>query len=224
MRLVACQLDLFSTFERGVSPFFLWIHRALCARLRRPCVGAPRGAGRGEPSEARQTFKNCRRGAGAQKKGPPKAGRAPRRRSGATEPRRRRGASRGDPPTPRPGDGRRRRRRSGASTAPEAGRAQRSDPKARAGASEGAKEQSRRATAERSAAARRTERRAPGATGARRRGGTSGERSGRAARPAAHGGPARKSAAGDAVGGGAGREPPRDQGAARIPLNAPTPL
>lgn len=109
---------LSSTFERGVSPFFLWIHRALCARLRRPCVGAPRGAGRGDPSEARQTFKKLPPGGGGAKKGPPEAGRAPRRRSGATGPRRRRGASRGDPPPPRPGDGRRRRRRSGAGTAP----------------------------------------------------------------------------------------------------------
>lgn len=165
MWLVACRLVLSSTFERGVSPFFLWIHRALCARLRRPCVGAPRGAGRGEPSEARQTHKNCRRGAGAQKK-------ARRRRAappggGAERPDPAEGGARagGDPPPPRPCDGRRRRRRSGASTAPEAGRAQRSDPKARAGASEGAKERSRRATAERSAAARRTERRAPGARG-----------------------------------------------------------
>ena len=146
MWLVACRLVLSSTFERGVSPFFLWIHRALCARLRRPCVGAPRGAGRGEPSEARQTHKNCRRGAGAQKKArrrraAPPGGGAERpdpaeggaRAGGTRRPPARAtgdavggGAERARPPkraarsaaTPKPGRGRAKGRRSGAGGRP----------------------------------------------------------------------------------------------------------
>lgn len=137
---------LSSTFERGVSPFFLWIHRALCARLRRPCVGAPRGAGRGDPSEARQTHKNCRRGAGAQKKArrrraAPPGGGAERpdpaeggaRAGGTRRPPARAtgdavggGAERARPPkraarsaaTPKPGRGRAKGRRSGAEGRP----------------------------------------------------------------------------------------------------------
>ena len=121
--------------------------------------------GQAEQREAKLAF-FLPPGAGAQKRPGARAGPRPRRRSGATEPRRRRGAREGGPaapPTGATGDA----VGGGAERARPPERAERSGatPKPRTGASGGAKERRRRATAERSAAARRPERRAPGARG-----------------------------------------------------------